>query len=65
MTTKSTDTLIKDINKLLNDVAAGKGLTLASDKLAEFGSNVAMKLNDALIGRGKRKRPPKTLICQR
>ena len=58
---KSPDTLIKDINKLLNNVAAGKGLTLASDKLAEFCSNVAMKLNDALIGRGKRKRPPKTL----
>lgn len=59
---KSSDTLIPDINTLLKEVAKGKGINIPPEKLAEFGSNIAVKLNDALIGRGKRKRPPKTLF---
>lgn len=61
MPSKSAETLIKDINSLLDNVARGKGLNIPPEKLAEFGSNVAMKLNDALVGRGNRKRPAKTL----
>lgn len=61
MGNKTADTLIKDIHKLLHDVAEGKGTDIPPEKLGEFGANVAMKLGEALKGRGTRVRPPKTL----
>lgn len=61
MSSKTADTLIKDIHKLLKEVANGKGTEIPPEKLGEFGANVAMKLSEALKGRGTRTRPPKTL----
>lgn len=63
MANKSCSTVVKDINKVLKDLAEGKGkISLSPEKLAEFGGNVAMKLDNALKGRAGRVRPAKTLF---
>lgn len=61
MTTNNAKTLIEDINKLVGALSKGGSIEISSEKLAEFGSNIALKLATSLAGRGGRVRPPKTL----
>ena len=58
---KTAETLIDDIRELLTGVIEGNSVEVSDEYLAEFGSNVAIKLKDALTARNKKVRKTKTL----
>lgn len=57
----SIETLVEDIEKLLQDVIDGDTPEVSDEKFAEFGVNIALKLKNALTARNKKSRKTKTL----